>query len=138
MTRKVLFLSSALLVLTLSAAAHAGPDNGRGQSSNHGNQASQSHAGQHHTTVVKVKVKRAKPCPPGLAKKNTGCLPPGLWRKGDRLPDTWVSQFVPYGSLPDFYRNRYPIDPNSRYLYRDGRVVVVNAVTHIILDVLTR
>ena len=33
-----------------------------------------------------------KPCPPGLAKKNNGCLPPGQakqWQIGQRLPERY-------------------------------------------------
>lgn len=81
---------------------------------------------------------RAKPCPPGLAKKNTGCLPPGQWRKGDRLPDAWVGQFIAYAALPEFYRNRHPVHGGHRYIYRDGRVFVIDAPTRVILDVILR
>ena len=37
-------------------------------------------------------------CPPGLAKKGSGCQPPGqakLWRKGERLPQGVVYYDVP-------------------------------------------
>lgn len=37
-------------------------------------------------------------CPPGLAKKNSGCLPPGqakLWRKGEKLPPSLVVYDLP-------------------------------------------
>lgn len=41
---------------------------------------------------------RAGNCPPGLAKKNNGCMPPGQakkWRKGYRLPSDVVYYPVP-------------------------------------------
>ncbi|MBT9463414.1 hypothetical protein [Hydrogenophaga sp.] len=41
---------------------------------------------------------RAGNCPPGLAKKNNGCMPPGQakkWRKGYRLPSDVVYYAVP-------------------------------------------
>ncbi len=41
---------------------------------------------------------RAGNCPPGLAKKNNGCMPPGQakkWRKGYRLPSDVVFYAVP-------------------------------------------
>lgn len=41
---------------------------------------------------------RAGNCPPGLAKKNNGCMPPGQakkWRKGYRLPSDVVFYPVP-------------------------------------------
>lgn len=41
---------------------------------------------------------RAGNCPPGLAKKNNGCMPPGQakkWRKGESLPSDVVFYPVP-------------------------------------------
>lgn len=43
---------------------------------------------------------KAGQCPPGLAKKNNGCLPPGQakqWRKGSPLPPDTVAYPVPDG-----------------------------------------
>lgn len=43
---------------------------------------------------------KAGQCPPGLAKKNNGCLPPGQakpWRKGSPLPADTVAYPVPDG-----------------------------------------
>ena len=53
-------------------------------------------------------------CPPGLAKKNNGCLPPGQARKlvGTRLPASIFGQ-----SFDGPYRNWYRDDAN--YLYRN-------------------
>lgn len=56
-------------------------------------------------------------CPPGLAKKNNGCMPPGLarkrygdWREGYDRPDWWGL---------DGY--------NGRYSYRDGSLLRLGA-----------
>jgi hypothetical protein len=53
-------------------------------------------------------------CPPGLAKKNNGCLPPGQARQDNRFadfgPDWWG-----LGSLSD-----------GRYLYNDGHLLRLN------------
>ncbi len=41
---------------------------------------------------------KAGKCPPGLAKKNNGCLPPGQaknWQRGQQLPKTVVTYPVP-------------------------------------------
>lgn len=127
--------AASALALVTAAPALADPGNGNLHGNSH---ASHKPAGPN-VVVVKVKpAKRAKACPPGLAKKNTGCLPPGLWKKGDLLPADWVSQFIRYGALPDFYRSRYALDPNRRYLYRDDRVIVVDAVTRTIVDIIIR
>lgn len=127
-------LAIAALVLAAPGASLA-RNHGHGQSDEKG-KASKSQS----TTSGKARPgpQRAKPCPPGLAKKNTGCLPPGQWRKGDRLPDAWAAQFIAYATLPDFYRSRYPVRSSHRYIYRDERVFVVDAVTRVIVDVILR
>lgn len=54
-------------------------------------------------------------CPPGLAAKNNGCLPPGQAKKlvGQRLPDRYRDDL-----LPAYYRTWYP--DSDRYTYRSG------------------
>ncbi len=79
-----------------------------------------------------------KKCPPGLAKKNNGCLPPGHarnWAVGQPVP-----RGVVFYSVPQPVLTRLPAAP---YGYRYGRlggdvVLVVqgqNIVVDIILDV---
>jgi len=126
---------ASALALLAGTPALANPGNGNSQHASHANHG----PAVTHVTVVKVKpAKRAKACPPGLAKKHTGCLPPGQWKKGDLLPLEWTAQYIRYGALPDFYRARYAYDSSRRYLYRDGRVFVINAVTHAIVDIVIR
>ena len=127
-------LSIAALILAAPAAALA-KDHGHSHSGKQGNMHKSKNAG---SGKARPGPQRAKPCPPGLTKKNTGCLPPGQWRKGDRLSDAWVAQFIAYAALPDFYRSRYAVRPGHRYIYRDERVFVVDAVTRIIVDVVLR
>ena len=54
-------------------------------------------------------------CPPGLAAKNNGCLPPGQAKKlvGTRLPDRYWDE-----RPPAYYSTWYPDD--DRYFYRSG------------------
>lgn len=76
-------------------------------------------------------------CPPGLAKKATPCVPPGLAKKGVRAPDydyireydgyragdryVWTDR---YDRIRDYDRYRLPrLDENETY-YRDGRFVL--------------
>ncbi len=79
-----------------------------------------------------------KACPPGLAKKYPGCIPPGQWKKGYRIPTGWSNYYIGYDRLPDYYRNRYEVNPGYRYLYRDDRVYVIDAITRSIIDVVLR
>jgi Ni/Co efflux regulator RcnB len=56
-------------------------------------------------------------CPPGLAKKNNGCLPPGIakqWAMGQSLPDA-----VSVHRLPEELRRRLGLPPAG---YEYGRV----------------
>lgn len=71
-------------------------------------------------------------CPPGLAKKNNGCQPPGQakkWAIGQRLP-----RDVVFFDLPDELRPRLSI-PSSSRLVRIGTDVLLIAVgTGMVLD----
>ena len=77
-------------------------------------------------------------CPPGLAKKHNGCMPPGQAKKyysrGERIPRDW--RYVQYNSLPDSYRNRYRYNDDYRYYYNDGRVYAVDPTTLLIQSVI--
>ena len=56
-------------------------------------------------------------CPPGLAKKHNGCLPPGqakkLYRTGQRVDRSWYNGHA----LPAGYRNLYYDTPDYYYRY---------------------
>ncbi len=77
----------------------------------------------------------ANRCPPGLAKKNNGCLPPGqasrLFRQGQRVPNGY-NYYTDYSNIPVQYRNQYNLDPNSRYIYRNGQIYVVDPRTSLV------
>lgn len=68
-------------------------------------------------------------CPPGLAAKNNGCLPPGQARKwiGQRAPAALATSLLPVA-----YRSWYP--DNGDYLYReqDGLIYRVARSTNLV------
>ncbi|MDQ2089031.1 excinuclease ABC subunit A [Marimonas arenosa] len=77
--------------------------------------------------------KAALPCPPGLAKKNPPCVPPGQarhqyrYRVGERINSGYVILGDPW---------RYDLDPNQTY-YRVGDYLYrVNRDTREVLDFL--
>lgn len=80
-------------------------------------------------------------CPPGLAKKHNGCMPPGQyrqsarWSQGDRLPYGYRS-YTPYDQIPQRYIDQYHLDPNLRYVYRDNTIYQVDPRTMIIQQIL--
>lgn len=76
----------------------------------------------------------AKKCPPGLAKKNNGCLPPGQakkqWQIGQPLPSNVVVTTVPRQlvvTLP-------PVPPGHRYVQVAGDVLLIAIGTKMVVD----
>jgi hypothetical protein len=79
-------------------------------------------------------------CPPGLAKKHNGCLPPGqakkLYNVGQRFP-LGYGQAWNYNQIPYDLRSQYGLDPYGRYYYGDGYVYRVDPTTMVIQQVLS-
>jgi Ni/Co efflux regulator RcnB len=76
-------------------------------------------------------------CPPGLAKKNNGCLPPGLARKryavGSRLPTT-----VKWDPVPDDLLYKLgPAPTGHRYVMVDGDLLTLAVGTSLVVDALS-
>lgn len=76
---------------------------------------------------------RAGHCPPGLAKKNNGCLPPGQakkWQKGAALPKDVV-----YYPLPKELTVRMGVPPAGyKYVRVAGDILLVAVGTMVVLD----
>lgn len=72
-------------------------------------------------------------CPPGLAKKHNGCMPPGQakkWHKGYPLP-----REVVYYPLPHDLLVRLPPPPRDhRYVQVGGDVLMVSGQSSIVVD----
>lgn len=62
-------------------------------------------------------------CPPGLARKDNGCMPPGQAKKflGSRLQQSFANSLVPYE-----YRRWYRDDDNYFYRYGDNSIFRVS------------
>ena len=76
-------------------------------------------------------------CPPGLAKKHNGCMPPGQAKKryvvGQRLPTTVVIQ-----PLPPVLVTRLGRAPAGyEYVVVDGDVVKLAVGTRLVVDAIT-
>jgi hypothetical protein len=70
-------------------------------------------------------------CPPGLARKNNGCLPPGQARRqGDRYSSE-------YARVPARYSDRYRDNDHYFYRYNDGRVYQIDRRTNRVVNVTT-
>ena len=75
-------------------------------------------------------------CPPGLAKKNDGCLPPGqakrMWNMGEPLP-----RQVAYYPLPrELYAQLTPPPYGYQYVRVDNDILLMVIATRLIAGVL--
>lgn len=88
----------------------------------------------HEYTKSKGKKKKHKALPPGIAKKGT--LPPGIAKqlaRNGRMPPG-----IDYRPLPhDLVVQLPPLQPAYRYVIADDRVMLIQAASNLILDVLT-
>jgi len=79
-------------------------------------------------------------CPPGLAKKHNGCLPPGqakkLYRTGQRFPLGYGQRWG-FDQIPNDLRTRYGFNPGYNYYYGDGYVYRVDPKTMLISQVVS-
>lgn len=86
--------------------------------------------------VVQVEPSRAQGCPPGLAKKHNGCMPPGQAKKYDRVI---VGERLPAGAIYTIPRpvlSTLPPPPHGyRYAVVNNQVVLVSR-GDIVVDIL--
>jgi hypothetical protein len=73
-------------------------------------------------------------CPPGLAKKHNGCLPPGQAKKryivGQRLPGTVVVERLP----PVLVTRLAPVPAGYEYVMVDGDILKLAVGTRLVVD----
>jgi len=122
---KHLLIIAGVAALATTAPAYAKPDHAKGNKGH----------GAHGYTGY-----GAGGCPPGLAKKNNGCLPPGqakkLYNRGQRWPGNYGYAWN-YNQIPYDLRNRYDFDRNDRYYYGDGYLYQVDPTTMLISQVVS-
>ena len=79
-------------------------------------------------------------CPPGLAKKNNGCLPPGqakkLYNIGQRYNRNFGNAWT-YNQIPNHLRSQYQFDQSDRYFYNNGYLYQVDPKTMLIQQVIS-
>ena len=78
-------------------------------------------------------------CPPGLAKKHNGCMPPGQARKlarGQRWQSGYGSRYA-YRQIPYDLRQRYDLNTYDRYYYSNGYLYAVDPRTMLIQQVIS-
>ena len=79
-------------------------------------------------------------CPPGLAKRNNGCLPPGhakrMYNAGQRYNRNFGNLWT-YNQIPDYLRSQYRFDPDDRYYYGNGYLYQVDPRTMLVQQVIS-
>lgn len=79
-------------------------------------------------------------CPPGLAKKHNGCMPPGqakkLYHVGQRFP-VGYGHVWNYNQIPYDLRTQYGFQPGYNYYYGDGYLYRVDPATMLISQVVS-
>jgi hypothetical protein len=130
---KTLILLAGAAVLASAGPAYAKPNHAK-----HANQGQHARVLQDHRGHVGY---GTGGCPPGLAKQNAECMPPGQHKKlfnvGQRVPLGYRG-LLGYNALPNDLRSRYGtrIDPYSRYIYRDDYLYRVDPRTMVVSEIL--
>ena len=152
---KMTFLLAGALTLAFTGplAADPGKNNGKGKdNSSHsttkhgGKAASKKH---HNTNAQTVRYDRnghsyamdaRGNCPPGLAKKNNGCNPPGQAKKlygvGQRYNRNFGNVWT-YNQIPVSLRSQYNLNNDERYYYNQGYLYQVDPKTMLIEQVIS-
>ena len=142
--RRIIVAALALTIaLPMGAAAKGGKGKGRKDDGGdrHESRATDVevsiHFGSHEREVVReyyVEKHGRGNCPPGLAKKNNGCLPPGQAKKrytvGKALPSTVVVHELP----SDISVRIGPAPRGYRYAMVDGDIVKLAIGTALVVD----
>lgn len=141
---RILAMIAATAAMALAMPALAKPGQGKGHGpAVHAKGKSGAHgAHARPRTVVRTRANNrygANSCPPGLAAKGNGCLPPGqakkLFNVGQRIP-TGYHFYTPYGEIPVAYRDRYGLATDGRYIYRDDSIYVVDPTTSLVTRII--
>jgi hypothetical protein len=125
-------MKQALLIAGVAALAFAGPAFGK-PGNGHGNPHAYGYDGPVGYGVGG--------CPPGLAKKHNGCLPPGqakkLFNVGQRfrLGYGGLNPYA-YNQIPYDLRRQYGFDPYDNYYYGNGYLYRVDPRTMLVEQVI--
>ena len=129
--KQALILAGAALAFAAAPAAakpgHAGSGHGK-----HGGYAHQAYGGQYGGA--------RNGCPPGLAKKNNGCLAPGQAKKlrvGQRYAQNYGYDRYAYNQIPYDLRQQYGLDPSNNYYYDEGNLYGVDPRTQLIEQIIS-
>ncbi len=128
---KQLVMLVGAAALAFAGPAFAKPGNGHGNGHGNGNALGYGERGSVGYGVGG--------CPPGLAKKHNGCMPPGQARKlarGQRWQSQYGSRYA-YGQIPYNLRDQYNLNPRYSYYYNNGYLYQVDPRTALVQQVIS-
>jgi len=140
---------TSILVLALLAALAAGPawgeNDDRGKKEKHGGDDRtkvrvEVRFGEAQHTAVRgwyVNQIEAGHCPPGLAKKHNGCLPPGQAKKRWRVGRPLAPEVIFYDLPPPLVVELGPPPPGYRYARVANDVLLLAIGTGMVVDAIT-
>jgi hypothetical protein len=79
-------------------------------------------------------------CPPGLAKKNNGCQPPGQAKKQYNVGQRYnrnAGNLWSYNQIPEALRSQYGLAEADRYYYNNGYLYQVDPRTSLVERVIS-
>lgn len=147
---KTLILIAGATALAMGTPSLAKPGQGQGNhdqvhgSKSHGKTHASSGHGRHIVTTQNggrlYALDARGSCPPGLAKKHNGCMPPGQAKKiydvGQHYNRNFGTRWS-YDQIPYDLRSRYTFDRNDRFYYNDGYLYQVDPRTMLIQQVVS-
>jgi hypothetical protein len=142
---KTLIMIAGAAGLAAAGPAVAKPGNGHGQGQSHAAKENHGAHATHRGILVdrygrRYALDARGSCPPGLAKKNNGCLPPGQAKKmynvGQRY-DRNFGNLWSYNQIPDYLRSRYDFDRGDRFYYNNGYLYQVDPRTMLVQQVVS-
>jgi hypothetical protein len=157
---KLLLLAGAVMVAATPAAADPGHGQGKSKhatTKDGGSQVKGKHATMNHGKAHKAgkgtrgivtsdrfgrlyAFNARGSCPPGLAKKDNGCQPPGQAKKtfnvGQRYNHNFGNMWT-YDQIPPYLQSQYSFDRADRYYYNNGYLYQVDAKTMLVQQVIS-
>ena len=132
---KKLLLIAGAAAIAFGTPAVAKPDNHGGHGKSQAGKSHDRHVVTTRTGGRLYALDSRGNCPPGLAKKNNGCLPPGqakkLYNVGQRYDRSHGYRWT-YAQIPTHLRSRYSFDRDDRYYYRNGYLYQVDPRTMLV------
>ena len=152
---KTAFLLAGALTLAFTGPLAADPGKNKDKGKGSSNQSTMKHGGgkaaKSYRSNNDVVVRRDRNgrlyaldtrgnCPPGLAKKNNGCTPPGQAKKQYNIGQRYNTNFGnawTYNQIPDSLRSQYNLNDDDRYYYNQGYLYQVDPKTLLIEKVIS-